>query len=77
MSLGREETSPSRSVFTTFHPSIRRWHPGRFPPVLGIIVLDVALNEEGRPVDIKVLRGTPLIDGAAIEAVRELGTSGK
>jgi len=43
---------------------------GSFPPVLGIIVLDVALNEEGRPVDIKVLRGAPLIDRAAIEAVR-------
>jgi TonB family protein len=50
------------------YPSVAR---GVFPPVMGIIVLDVVLNEEGRPVDIKVLRGTPLIDRAAIEAVRQ------
>jgi periplasmic protein TonB len=44
---------------------------GTFPPVMGVIVLDVGLSEEGRPIDIKVLRGTPLIDRAAIEAVRQ------
>jgi TonB family protein len=50
------------------YPSVARW---TFPPVMGVIVLDVGLSEEGRPIDIKVLRGTPLIDGAAIEAVRQ------
>ena len=39
--------------------------------VMGIVVLDVGLNEEGRPIDIKVLRGTPLIDRAALDAIKQ------
>jgi TonB family protein len=50
------------------HPLMAR---EMFPPVMGVIVLDVGLSEEGRPIDIKVLRGTPLIDAAAIEAVKQ------
>jgi TonB family protein len=50
------------------YPSVAR---GAFPPVMGIIVLEVTLSEDGRPVDIRVLRGTPLIDAAAIEAVKQ------
>jgi TonB family protein len=48
------------------YPSI-----ARLASVVGVVVLRVGLNEEGRPVDIKVLHGTPIIDGAAIEAVRQ------
>jgi TonB family protein len=44
---------------------------GAFPSIMGIVALDVTLNEEGRPVDIRVLRGTPPLDRAAIEAVRQ------
>jgi TonB family protein len=44
---------------------------GAMPVVMGLIVLDVELNEEGRPIDIKVLSGVPLLDREAIEAVRQ------
>jgi TonB family protein len=41
------------------------------PPIEGLILLQVTLNEMGRPADIVVLgKGVPLLDGAAIEAVR-------
>jgi TonB family protein len=40
------------------------------PKVMGIVVLDLTLNEEGRVTAIKVLRGTPIIDQAAVTAVR-------
>lgn len=42
-----------------------------FPPVEGIILLQIMLNEAGRPVDILVLKETPLLDLAAIEAVKQ------
>lgn len=42
------------------------------PPIEGLILLEVTLNEMGRPADIVVLgKGIPLLDGAAIEAVRQ------
>ena len=44
---------------------------GALPVVMGIVTLDVELDEEGRPVDIKVLAGKPLLDKAAIDVVRE------
>ena len=66
---GKDVPSPERIHYVSpKYPSVAR---GTFPPVLGVIVLDVGLSEEGRPIDIKVLRGTPLIDGAAIEAVKQ------
>src|SRR5688500_7601192 len=43
---------------------------GTMPVVMGLIFLDVELDEEGRPVDIKILSGVPLLDGAAVEAVK-------
>lgn len=36
----------------------------------GLILLEITLDAEGRPTDIKVLRGIPLLDRAAIEAVK-------
>jgi TonB-like protein len=42
-----------------------------FPPVEGIILLRLTLNEEGRPVDILVLTRIPLLDLAAIEAAKQ------
>ena len=42
-----------------------------FPPVEGIILLQVTLSEAGRPVDIVVLKGVPLLDLVAIEAVKQ------
>lgn len=66
---GRDAPAPERLHYVPpEYPPVARL---AFPPVMGIIVLDVTLNEEGRPVDIKVLRGTPLIDRAAIEAVKQ------
>ena len=41
------------------------------PQVVGIVILEVGLNEEGRPIDIKVLYGVPLLDAAAIDAVKQ------
>jgi TonB family protein len=42
------------------------------PPLEGLILLEVTLNEMGRPADIVILgKGLPLFDGAAIEAVRQ------
>lgn len=51
--------------------------PVVYPPeargtqVMGIILLELTLNEEGRPVEIQVVRGTPLLDRAAIEAAKQ------
>jgi len=41
------------------------------PPLEGLILLQVTLDEGGRPIDIVVRKGIPLLDGVAIEAVRE------
>jgi hypothetical protein len=42
-----------------------------FPPVEGIILLRLTLDEEGRPVDILVLNRVPVLDFAAIEAAKQ------
>lgn len=41
-----------------------------FPPIEGMIILDVGVNEQGKVVDIKLLRGIPILDVAAVEAVK-------
>ena len=41
------------------------------PPLQGIVILEMTLNEEGRPVDIKVLRPMPLLDRAAVDAAKQ------
>jgi TonB family protein len=64
---GKDVPTPERIHYVApEYPSMARG-----TSVMGVIVLDVGLSEEGRPIDIKVLRGTPLIDRAAIEAVRQ------
>jgi protein TonB len=39
--------------------------------VQGVVVLECTINRQGRVADIKILRGIPLLDAAAIEAVRQ------
>lgn len=41
------------------------------PMPVGIVVLDVGVNETGKVTDIKVVRGTPILDMQAIEAVKK------
>lgn len=41
------------------------------PFVVGIVVLDVGTNEEGKVVDIKVVRGLPILAGPAVEAAKK------
>jgi hypothetical protein len=66
---GRDVPVPERiSYVPPEYPPIALF---AFPPALGIVALDVELNEEGRPVAIKVLRGAPLINEAAIKAARQ------
>ncbi|HEU0092717.1 MAG TPA: energy transducer TonB [Vicinamibacteria bacterium] len=38
-------------------------------PIVGVIIFEVTLAEDGHPTDIKVLHGVPLLDKAAIDAV--------
>ena len=51
-------------------------HPLQYPPlarqrrVQGVVVLEVTVDEEGRPAEVKVLRGLSLLDGAAIDAIK-------
>jgi TonB family protein len=42
-----------------------------FPPLEGIVLLEVTLDELGRPDHIVVRKGVPVLDFAAIEAVRQ------
>ena len=39
--------------------------------VSGIVILEAVLGEDGSVRDVKVLRSKPLLDGAAIDAVRQ------
>ena len=39
--------------------------------VQGVVVLECTISPEGKVTDVKVLRGIPLLDDAAIEAVRQ------
>ena len=39
--------------------------------VQGVVVLECVIDEQGRVRDIKVLRGLPLLDQAAVDAVRQ------
>jgi len=45
-------------------------HVARQAGVEGVVLLEVLANEQGRVAEIKVLRGTPILDGEAIEAVK-------
>jgi len=48
-------------------------YPGiaRSARVQGIVILEATVNTKGRVTDVRVLRGVPLLDEAAIEAVRQ------
>jgi TonB family protein len=39
--------------------------------VQGIVILEATIGPEGRVRDVRVLRGIPLLDGAAVDAVRQ------
>jgi protein TonB len=39
--------------------------------VQGVVILEVMVSSEGFPAAVKVLRGVPLLDSAAVAAVRE------
>jgi protein TonB len=49
----------------------------KYPPealaagVQGVVILEVTINESGSVTDQKVLRSIPLLDAAALEAVRQ------
>ena len=49
----------------------------RYPPVAqaarvqGVVILEAVIGPDGRVTDVKVLRSVPLLDEAAIEAVRQ------
>jgi protein TonB len=39
--------------------------------VEGVVILEATVDERGRVSDVKVLRGLPMLDEAAVEAVRQ------
>lgn len=39
--------------------------------VQGIVIMECTISPEGKVIDVKVLHGNPLLDGAAIEAVKQ------
>ena len=49
----------------------------RYPPVAqaarvsGVVILEAVIGPDGRVTDVKILRSVPLLDEAAIEAVRQ------
>lgn len=66
---GKDAPIPERVHYVPpQYPSEAR---GIFPRIMGAIVLDVGLSAEGRPIDIRILRGMPLLDRAALEAVKQ------
>lgn len=49
----------------------------RYPPVAqaarvaGVVILEAVIGPDGRVTDVKILRSVPLLDDAAVEAVRQ------
>jgi protein TonB len=39
--------------------------------VSGVVIMDVAVDTEGNVADVRVLRSVPMLDNAAIDAVRQ------
>jgi TonB family protein len=58
-------------------PERLQFVPARMPPeavaagVQGVVILEVAISEEGLVSDVKVLRSIPLLDQAAIDSARQ------
>jgi TonB family protein len=40
-------------------------------PVQGVVIFEATVGRDGRVEDVEVLRSVPLVDGAAIDAVRQ------
>lgn len=66
---GRDAPVPSKvkTVAAAFPDLARRMTP----PVEGVVLLQITLSEAGAPVEIRVLKGQPILDMAAIEAVKQ------
>jgi protein TonB len=45
--------------------------PARWAGVEGVVLIECLINPQGRVVDVRVLRGHPLLETAALEAVRQ------
>jgi TonB family protein len=45
--------------------------PAKEARVQGVVILEATISPEGKVTDVKILRGIPLLDEAAIEAVRQ------
>jgi TonB family protein len=41
------------------------------PRKMGVVVIDLFINEEGRPTDVKVVSGIPILTTAALDVARE------
>ena len=58
-------------------PQKTRDVPPRYPPVAqaarvsGVVILEATIGQDGRVTDVNVLRSVPLLDDAAITAVRQ------
>jgi TonB family protein len=61
---GRDVPAPRRVAWV----QPERPHAARQAGVVGLVLLEVTLDETGKPVDIKVVRGEPILDKAAIDA---------
>ena len=46
-------------------------HLAKISRVQGVVILQVTVDEEGSVSDIRVLRGHPLLDDAAVQAVQQ------
>ena len=46
-------------------------YPADAPGMHGTVILDVTINQQGHVSEIRVVRGTPLLVEAAVEAVRQ------
>ena len=51
--------------------TLRFSRPLRDLKVRGVVILECTISPQGRVTDVKVLRGIPLLDSAAIEAVKQ------
>ena len=66
---GRELAGKIRDVAPIYPEAARQ------AKVSGIVILQLQLDVNGSVTDVRVLRSIPLLDAAAIEAVRQWSTS--
>ena len=67
MRVGGNIHAPAKisNVVPTYPPMARKAR------VEGTVILEATINTQGRVTDVKVLRGNPLLDDAAADAVKE------